>query len=336
MSPLARIALVLLLATVQLPAAFALDNGPATISQQQPDRARRIGLLHIVPDRVSTAFAAFKKKLEQLGYVEGRNIAFEYRWSDQAQRLPALASELTALRVDVIVAGDTTTTSAVKQATKDIPIVAAVFVDDPVASGLVNSLRQPGGNLTGTYLFAPEMSSKRLELLKEIVPELKSVAALWSRQVPNHAVLLSGTGKAARVLGVDVIPVEANSAEDIEAAFHLIAEEHVDAVDVLQAPQFGRIRRKIADFALKYRLPVIAGEDFFVQEGGLVKYGPTVVDCWRQAAVYVDKIVNGAKPADLPVVQPTKFELDINLKTAKALGLTIPTTVLLRADEVVE
>jgi putative ABC transport system substrate-binding protein len=309
---------------------------PLFARAQRPDRARRIGLLHIVPDRASTAFAAFKKKLEQLGYVEGRNIAFEYRWSDQAQRLPALAAELTGLRVDVIVAGDTTTTSAVKQATKDIPIVAAVFVDDPVASGLVNSLSQPGGNLTGTYLFAPEMSRKRLELLKEIVPGLKRVAALWSRQVPNHAVLLGDTGQAARVLGVDVISVEANSAEDIEAAFHLIAEEHVDAVVVLQAPQFGRIRRKIADFGLKYRLPVIAGEDFFVQEGGLVKYGPTVVDCWRQAAVYVDKIVNGAKPADLPVVQPTKFELDINLKTAQALGLTIPTTVLLRADEVVE
>jgi putative ABC transport system substrate-binding protein len=309
---------------------------PLFARAQQPDRARRIGVLHIVPDRASTGFAAFKKKLEQLGYVEGRNIAFEYRWSDQAQRLPALAAELTGLRVDVIVAGDTTTTSAVKQATKDIPIVAAVFVDDPVASGLVDSLRRPGGNLTGTYLFAPEMSGKRLELLKEIVPGLRRVAVLWSRQVPNHAVLLGDTGQAARVLGVDVIPVEANSAEDIEAAFHLIAEEHVDAVDVLQAPQFGRIRRKIADFGLKYRLPVIAGEDFFVQEGGLIKYGPTVVDCWRQAAVYVDKIVNGAKPADLPVVQPTKFELDINLNTAKTLGLTIPTTILLQADEVIE
>jgi putative tryptophan/tyrosine transport system substrate-binding protein len=140
------------------------------------------------------------------------------------------------------------------------------------------------------------------------------VAVLWSRQVPNHTVLKRETDQAARDLGIDVIPIEANSAEDIETAFQLIADEHADAVDVLQAPQYGRIRQQIADFGLKYRLPVIAGEDFFVQQGGLIKYGPTVVDCWRQAAIYVVKIVNGAKPADLPVAKPTKFELDINLK----------------------
>ena len=144
------------------------------------------------------------------------------------------------------------------------------------------------------------------------------------------------TDEAARDLGVDVIPMEANSAVDIEAAFQRIAEEHADAVDVLQAPQFGRIRQQIADFGLKHHLPVIAGEDFFVQQGGLIKYGLTVVDCWRQAAIYVAKIINGAKPADLPVAQPTRFELDINLKTAKMLGLTIPTTILLRADAVIE
>jgi putative ABC transport system substrate-binding protein len=149
-------------------------------------------------------------------------------------------------------------------------------------------------------------------------------------------VLKRETDEAARDLGVDVIPMEANSAVDIEAAFQRIAEEHADAVDVLQAPQFGRIRQQIADFWLKHHLPVIAGEDFFVQQGGLIKYGPTVVDCWRQAAIYVAKIINGAKPADLPVAQPTRFELDINLKTAKVLGLTIPTTILLRADAVIE
>jgi putative ABC transport system substrate-binding protein len=290
----------------------------------------------MVPERTSTGFAAFKKKLGELGYVEGRNTTFEYRWSDQGQRLPDLASELMGLKPDVIVTGDTTTAVVAKQATKDIPIVAAVFTEDPIAAGLVDSLRRPGGSVTGTYLFTPEMTGKRLELLREILPGLTRLAVLWSRQVPYHTALLRETDHAARDFGIAIIQVEANTAEDIEPAFQLIVKEHADAVNVLQAPQFGRLRQQIADLGLKYRLPVVAGEDFFVQQGGLIRYGPTVVSCWSQAAIYVAKIVKGAKPAELPVETPTKIELHINLKTAKALGVTIPLSVLARADEVIE
>ena len=178
------------------------------------------------------------------------------------------------------------------------------------------------------------MSGKRLELLREIVPGLTRVAVLWSRQLPYHVALLHATDEAAQAFGVAPVPIE--SSGDIEDAFQRIAKERVGAVDVLQAALFARIRAEIAELGLKYQLPIIAGEDGFVQHGGLVKYGPSVVDNFRQAAVYVDKILKGAKPADLPVSQPTKFELAINLKTAKALGLTIPPTLLGRADEVIE
>jgi putative ABC transport system substrate-binding protein len=178
------------------------------------------------------------------------------------------------------------------------------------------------------------MSGKRLELLREIVPGLTRVAVLWSRQLPYHVALLHATDEAAQAFGVAPVPIE--SSEDIEDAFQRIAKEHVGAVDVLQAAPFARIRTEIAELGLKYQLPIIAGEDGFVEHGGLIKYGPSVVNNFRQAAVYVDKILKGAKPADLPVSQPTKFELTINLKTAKALGLTIPPTLLARADEVIE
>jgi putative tryptophan/tyrosine transport system substrate-binding protein len=300
----------------------------------RPTRIWRVGVLHVVPVQASLTFLAFRKKLGELGYVEGKNIVFAYRWSDQTQRLPAFAAELTDLKMDVIVTADPTTTLVAKQATKDIPIVAAIFIDDPVGAGLVESLRHPGGNLTGISILAPEMSGKRLELLREIVPSLTRVAVLWSRQVPSHVALLHDTDEAAHALGVAPVPIE--SSGDIEDAFQRIVKEHVGAVDVLQAAPFARIRAEIAELGPKYQLPIIAGEDGFVQHGGLIKYGPSVVDNFRQAAVYVDKIPKGAKPADLPVSQPTKFELAINLKTAKALGLTIPPTLLGRADEVIE
>ena len=300
----------------------------------RPTRIRRVGVLHVVPVQASLTFLAFREKLGELGYIEGENIVFEYRWSDQTQRLPSFAAELTDLKVDVIVTADPTTTLVAKQATKDIPIVAAIFIDDPVGAGLVESLRHPGGNLTGISILAPEMSGKRLELLREIVPSLTRVAVLWSRQVPSHFALLHDTDEAAHALGVALVPVE--SSGDIEDAFQRIAKERVGAVDVLQAAPFARIRAEIAELGLKYQLPIIAGEDGFVQHGGLIKYGPSVVDNFRQAAVYVDKILKGAKPAALPVSQPTKFELAINLKTAKVLGLAIPPTLLARADEVIE
>jgi putative tryptophan/tyrosine transport system substrate-binding protein len=307
--------------------------GPLSARAQQPDRVRRVGVLHEIPDQASPGFTAFRKKLGELGYVEGQNIAFEYRWSDQAQRLPGLAAELTGLKIDVIVTADGTATLVATQATKDIPIVAAVFTEDPVAASLVDSLGRPGGNLTGISFFEPEMSRKRLELLREIVPGLTRVAVLWSRQVPEHAARLRETDQAARDLGIATVHVESSGIED---AFQRIIKEHADAVDVLQAVPFFRIRAEIAELGVKYRLPIIAGLDGFVQQGGLINYGPSLINNWRQAAVYVDKILKGAKPADLPVLQPTKFELGINLTTAKALRITVSDSLLARADEVIE
>jgi putative tryptophan/tyrosine transport system substrate-binding protein len=307
---------------------------PLSARAQQPDRVRRVGVLHVIPEQASLGLPAFRKRLGELGYVEGQNLAIEYRWSDQAQRLPVLAAELTGLKMDVMVTVDAAATLAAKQATKAIPIVAAIFAEDPVAAGLVDSLSRPGGNVTGISILAPEMSGKRLELLREIVPGLTRVAVLWSRQAPSHAALVRETDQAARALGAAAVPVEGSG--DIEDAFQRIIKEHADAVNVLQSAQFFRIRAEIAGVGLKYRLPIIAGEDGFVEHGGLIKYGPSTSDNWRQAAVYVDKILKGAKPADLPVSQPTRFELLINLKTAKALGLTVPPSLLARADEVIE
>jgi putative tryptophan/tyrosine transport system substrate-binding protein len=309
-------------------------TSPLSAGAQQPHRVRRVGVLHFIPEQASLGFAAFRKKLGELGYVVGQNIAIEYRWSDQAQRLSALAAELLGLKMDVIVAGEETTATAVKQAAKDIPIVTAVFGVDPVAAGLVDSLSHPGGNVTGLSTLSSEMAGKRLEMLREIVPGLTSVAVLWSRQDGNSPALLRETEQAAHSLGIATVAVEGS--EDIEDAFQRIMREHTDAIDVLGLPQFFRIRAKIAELGLKYRLPIIAGQDGFAQLGGLINYGPSLIDSWRQAAGYVDKILKGAKPADLPVSQPTKFELAINLKTAKALGLTVSPNLLALASEVIE
>jgi putative tryptophan/tyrosine transport system substrate-binding protein len=307
---------------------------PLSARAQQPQRVQRVGVLHAIPQPESPGFAAFRKKLGELGDVVGQNIAIEYRSSDQTERLSALAAELTNLKMDVIVTGDARTALVAKQATKDIPIVVAVFTQDPVGAGLVDSLRRPGGNGTGLGILALEMAGKRLELLREIVPGLTRVAVLWSRQDTYHPALLREVDQAARHLSVAVVPVE--YFENIEDAFQRIIKERADALDVLSFPPFFRIRAKIAELGLKYRLPIIASQDGFAQFGGLINYGPSLIDNWRQAAMYVDKILKGAKPADLPVSQPTKFELVINLKTAKALGLTIPPSLLARADEVIE
>src|SRR5215471_1085720 len=244
---------------------------------EQPNRIWRVGMLHVVPDQASLGFTAFRKKLAEFGYVEGQNIVFEYRWSDQMQRLPAFAAELRDLKMDVIVTADATATLVAKQATKDIPIVAAVFTEDPVAAGLVESLRRPGGNVTGISILAPEMSGKRLELLREIVPGLARVAVLWSRQVPYHVALLHETDEAARALGIAAVPIE--SSEDIEDAFRRIIKEHVGAVDVLQSAQFARIRAEIAELGLKYQLPTIAGSDSFCAAWRINQIWP---ECIRQ------------------------------------------------------
>jgi putative ABC transport system substrate-binding protein len=214
--------------------------------------------------------------------------------------------------------------------------VVAAFTDDPVAAGLIGSLGHPGSNVTGLALFAPEMSAKRLELLRDIVPRLTRVGILWTRQSVTHPALLHAANEAAHQLGIDSVEIEVVNPDDLEHAFDLIMRERVGAVEVLQGIEFYRIRARIAELGLKHRVPIITGEVGFAQLGGLVQYGPSTGENWREAADYVDKILKGSKPGDLPVSQPTKIALVINLKTAKALGLTIPLPLLGRADEVIE
>jgi putative tryptophan/tyrosine transport system substrate-binding protein len=242
-------------------------------AKAQRSELSRIGVLHVLPQRNSGGFITFQKRLGELGYVEGRNVAVEYRWSDQPERLAALAAELTALKMNVIVAANSPATRAAKHATSNIPIVAAVLGQDPVAAGLVDSLGRPGGNVTGTSMLAPEMSGKRLELLREIVPGLTRVAVLWSSHDPSHSVQLRETDEAARDLGIAAVRIQANGAEDIEEAFDLIVKERANAVDVLLAAEFFRIRGQVAELGLKHRLPIIGGEEGFAQLGGLVTYG---------------------------------------------------------------
>jgi putative ABC transport system substrate-binding protein len=247
-----------------------------------------------------------------------------------------LAAALTEMKVDVIVTGDGSTAMAAKQATREIPIVAAALTDDPVTVGLVSSLGQPGGNVTGLTLFAPEMSGKRLELLRDLVPRLTRVGILWTRQAASHPALLREAKEAAHQRAIDAVEIEVSGPNDIENAFDRLMREHVGAVAALQGVEFFRIRARIAELGVKHRLPIITGEVEFARLGGLVQYGPSTVETWRQAADYVDKILKGSKPADLPIGQPTRIDLIINLKTAKALGLTVPASLLARADEVIE
>ena len=294
-----------------------------------------IGVLHVLPPEKSLGLVALRQKLTELGYVADRTIAVEYRWSDQPERLVALAVELAALKVDAIVTADLPTTVAAKQATTEVPIVAAVLEDDPVAVGLVASMAHPGSNVTGWSLLAPQISGKRLEVLREIVPNLSRVAVLWINRAAA-AEQLRQTNQAAGIFGITVVPVEANGPGDLDNAFRTMAMERADAVDVLMAAQFFPVRERIAELGLQYRLATIAGFDGFVRLGGLVAYGPSTYEGWREAAIFVSKIIGGVKPADLPIGQPTKFELAINLKTAKSLGLNISPSLVARADEVIE
>jgi len=308
---------------------------PLAARAQQPGRIWRIGILHGLPPEVSIGFAAFRERLGQLGYVvDGQNVILDYRWADQMDRLASLAAALAEMKVDVIVTSDGTRAKAAKQATREIPIVVAVFTDDPVASGLIESLRHPGGNITGLALFAPEMSEKRLEILRDIMPRLSRVGILWTRQSVTNPALLRAANQAAHQLGIHAVEIELADPNDLEHAFD--PKERVDAVMALQGIEFYRIRARIAELGLKHRVPIIAGEDGFARFGGLVQYGPSTTENWRQAADYVNKILKGGNPADLPVLQPTKIELIINLKTAQALEITVPPMLLARADEVIE
>jgi putative tryptophan/tyrosine transport system substrate-binding protein len=305
---------------------------------QQPTKVRRIGFLIAGPrSSYSTRIEAFLQGLRELGYIEGKNIAIEYRYAEgKLDRLPDLAAELARLKVDVIVtAGGTPSLLAAKNATRIIPIVFAVNTD-PVGSGFVASLGRPGGSITGLSLVAPELSGKRLELLKETVPKVSRVAVLLNPTAAAMGAISAETQKVAASLGVQLQLVEARSPNELDPAFSAVTREHASALVVASDPMFFDILTRIVSHAAKNRLPAMYFDGAFVDAGGLMSYGPNIPDLYRRAAIYVDKILKGAKPADLPVEQPTKFELVINLKTAKQIGLTIPPNVLLRADKVIK
>ncbi len=312
---------------------------PFTAEAQQAAKIARIGYLVLNLAANPHLTEAFRQGLRDLGYVEGRNVVIEYRDAEgKFERLPALAAELVALKVDVIVvAGGTLVALAAKQATRTLPIVFTPAAD-PVESGLVTSLARPGGNVTGLSILAPELVGKCLEQLKQAVPRVSRVAVLWQPGgVPERTEkdMLKGAEVAARALGVRPQFIEARGPDDFDRAFSDMTKARAGALTVLGSTMFGNERRRLVDLAAKNRLPAVYPWREFVDAGGLMAYGPNVADLYRRAATYVDKILKGAKPGDLPVEQPTKFELVINLKTAKAFGLTIPQSLLLRADEVI-
>ncbi|MFL6796295.1 MAG: ABC transporter substrate-binding protein [Xanthobacteraceae bacterium] len=308
---------------------------PRVVGAQQRERMRRIGLLWsgAPPDKWD---AAFREGLRTHGYVEGRNILLEHRWAEGNQeRLPVLAQELAQLPLDVIVTTSAPAIFAVKEATKTIPIVFA-GTSDPVRTGFAASLARPGGNLTGLSLMAPDLAGKRLELIKSVVPRASRIAMLWNASDKGMAIRVEQAQLAAPAVHVTLLSPELRTPADLESAFVTLTKDRPDALLVFVDPFTVSQRRRIVDFAAANRLPAIYEDRVFLDAGGLVSYGPSIVDICRRAATYVDKILKGAKPADLPIEQPTKFELIINLNTAKALGLDVPPTLLARADEVIE
>src|SRR5499425_926954 len=304
---------------------------------QQATKVPRVAYLTAVSLSANAArIEAFRQGLRKLGCVEGKNIIIEWRGADgKPDRLPVLAAELVRLKVDIVVSGGPTVTRPVKEATTTIPIVMA-FDDDPVGSGFAASLARPGGNITGLSTLFPEMSGKQLELLKEIVPKLSRVAVLGNVTSPGKPQALREINVAADGFGVQIQYLEVRGPKDIETAFREASKEHADAVLVLANTILYFNRRQVLDLAVKSRLPTIYGRPEYVDDGGLVYYGPSYTALFRRAATYVDKILKGAKPADLPVEQPIKFEFLINLKAAKQIGLTIPPNVLARADKVIK
>jgi ABC-type uncharacterized transport system substrate-binding protein len=307
------------------------------VQAQQPNKVPRIVFLsNLSRSAMANRTEAFRHGLRELGYVEGKNIIIEWRYAqDKAHRVSELAAELERLKVEVIVTGGNSTTQAAKKATTTIPIVMTQS-SDPVASGFVASLARPGGNITGLATLRPELTGKRLELLKEIVPKFTRVAFLGTSTEPGNAQELGEAKVAAGALGVTLQYLDVLSPKDLEIAFRAAAKGQADAVLMNVWGGISNFRRKeIAEIAVKNRLPVIYETASYVDAGGLMNYGVSNIDLTRRAATYVDKILRGAKPAELPVEQPTKFELIINLNAAKQIGLTIPPNVLARADRVI-
>jgi ABC-type uncharacterized transport system substrate-binding protein len=318
---------------------------PPALEAQQPAKVWKIAFFGGSLSAGPSFIQAFQQGLRELGYVEGQNIAIERRYSEgMLERLPDLAAELVRLKVDVIVVDACgAPINAASQATSTIPIVVAACNDDLVATGLISSLARPGGNITGLSELTPELGAKRLELLKEVVPRVRRVAVLWkpasSERVSDNFRFWSSDWiemrAAAQVLGMTLQSAEIRGPEDFDSAFSTMIRERADALIAFSDPLILFNGRRIADLAAKNRLPAVYASREFVEAGGLMAYGPSISDMFRRAASYVGKILKGAKPADLPMEQPTKFELVINLKAARALGLVIPQSLLIRADQVI-
>jgi putative tryptophan/tyrosine transport system substrate-binding protein len=307
------------------------------VDAQQPAKVPRVGYLSSTsPSAGASRIEAFRQGLRELGYVEGENVFIEWRYAEgKLDRLPSLAAELVRLKVDVIVSASPPVTGAIKYATVTIPIVMA-HDPDPVGNGFVASLARPGGNITGLASFAPELSGKRLELLKEIIPRLTRVTALGYSTEPGYAQVLREIELAAGAFKLQFQYLDVLDHKDIETQFRTAAKARADAVLVMNSPVFIAHRKQVADLAAKNRLPAMYYSTEFVEDGGLMGYGVSFTDLYRRAPTYVDKILKGRNPGDLPVEQPKKFEFIVNLKAAKQIGLTIPPNVLARADKVIK
>ena len=304
---------------------------------QHAQKMPRIGvLLPGTPESFALRTKAFLDGLRELGYVEGRTIEIDWKWGhDQVRTFPELAAELVRSKADVIVTGGTAAAQALKSATSTIPVVMAI-IGDPVAAGLVGNLARPGGNLTGFSIVAPELGGKRLELLKEIVPGVSAVAVLLNERNPQSQIELNEMRNAAQAMGLQLYPTGISADISVDDAFAAIDRAAVQALVVLTDPILFSQRKRTVELASRHKLPAMYFFQGFVEEGGLISYGPGDADLFRRSAGYVDRILKGAKPGDLPIEQPVRFDLFINLKAARALGLIIPESFLLRADKVIE
>jgi putative ABC transport system substrate-binding protein len=312
---------------------------PLAAGGQQADKSYRVAYINAGAAAARGGAGlerAFVEALVELGWIEGKNVALEYRFAENhAERLPELAAELVRLKVDVIVANGTLASLAAKRATSTVPVVMAP-AGDPLGSGLVLSLAHPGGNVTGLSLMAPDLGGKRLELLKELLPDISRVAVLWNAANPYAADVFRETEHAARTLRIALQSLEVRSPNDFDTAFEAAKVQLPEGLITVEDPLTVGYRKQIVDFAVRNRLPAIHGVREFVETGGLIAYGASLSDLSRRAATYVDKILKGAKPADLPVQQPTKFEFVVNLRAAKSLNIAIAPNLLARADEVIE
>jgi putative tryptophan/tyrosine transport system substrate-binding protein len=311
-----------------------LNAAPLNADAQETDKVYRVGSLS--PAGNPALEGVFLDAMRRLGYVEGKNLIVERRYADnQLERLPALAAELVRLKVDVILATGTVAPLAARKATTTIPVVIW-STGDPIGSGIAASLARPGGNTTGLTIDSPELAAKRLQLLKEIAPGLTRVAVIWNAANPYAAVVFNETQQAARLLAIQVESIEVRSPFDFDSAFGAVIKARPSGLVVVEDPLTFSVATRIVNFALTNRLPAMYGMKEFVSAGGLIAYGPDYQDLLRRAATYVDKILKGANPGDLPIEQPTKFGLVINLRTATALSLTVPQSLLLRTDEVIQ